>query len=427
MSSLAIIGLQWGDEGKGKITDYIAQDFDIIVRYAGGPNAGHTIYFGDQKLVFHQIPSGILNPKSICIIGRGCVLDLTILQQEINQVINLNIDIKNRLFIDTKTHLIFPYHKAVDQYREEALGKKKIGTTIRGIGPCYEDKYARIGIRFGDLRDEASFAEKFKRNLAQKNFLLMELYKAEPLPDKKIYDEFCHYASLYSSMCINGADYLNTAYENNKKILFEGAQGTLLDIDHGTYPYVTSSSPTVGGICTGTGVGLNRINNILGITKAYTTRVGSGPFPTELFDSTGQHIQTRGHEFGAATGRPRRCGWFDAPLVRYTATINGIKQLVITKLDVLDELAEISIAVGYTYKGEKIKDFDPDLTAELKPEYLKLEGWQKSTKTAKSFDDLPKQARKYLDKIEELTNCKISILSVGEKRNETILSPNFTW
>lgn len=425
MSSLALIGLQWGDEGKGKVTDFLAQNFDIIVRYSGGPNAGHTIYLNDQKLIFHQIPSGILNPNAIGVIGRGCVLDLEVLEQEIEQLAKININIKNRLFIDTKTHLIFPYHKAIDKYREEALGKKKIGTTIRGIGPCYEDKYARIGIRFGELRDETNFAEKFKRNLAQKNFLLMELYKAEPLAEKKIFDNFCQYANRFREMGMDGANYINSALENNKKVLFEGAQGTLLDIDHGTYPFVTSSSPTVGGICTGTGIGPNQITNILGVTKAYATRVGAGPLPTELFDKTGELLQSRGGEFGATTGRPRRCGWLDAPLVRYSAMVNGIKQLAITKLDVLDELEEISIGVGYVYDGEKIKDFDPDLTAELKPEYIKIPGWKSSIKNIRTLNNLPKQTRYYLEKIEELTKCKVTVISVGEKREDTIITPNF--
>jgi adenylosuccinate synthase len=255
----------------------------------------------------------------------------------------------------------------------------------------------------------------------------MELYKAEPLSEKKIYGEYRQYASIFGNMTIDGASYINTAYEKNKKILFEGAQGTLLDIDHGTYPFVTSSSPTAGGICTGTGIGPTRIDDIIGVAKAYTTRVGMGPFPTELFDEAGNILQTRGGEFGATTGRARRCGWFDAPLVRYTARINGLEQIALTKLDVLDEFKEIYIGIGYTYKDEKIKDFDPDLCSELKPEYLKIEGWQKSTKTARSFDELPKQAKNYLSKIEELTNCKITLLSVGEKRNETILSLKFKW
>lgn len=427
MPSLALIGLQWGDEGKGKIIDFLAQKFDIIVRYQGGPNAGHTVHWNSIRFAFHQVPSGILNPKSVCIIGCGCVVDLGVLKEELEQLTNAKIEYKNRLFIDTKTHLILPYHKAVDRLREQARGNDKIGTTVRGIGPCYEDKYARIGIRFGELKNEESFGEKLKRNLAQKNFLLMELYKAEPLSTKKIYDEYRGYAAFFSDMIINGSYYLNNAYEQNKKILFEGAQGTLLDIDHGTYPFVTSSSPTAGGICTGTGVGPTRINDIIGVAKAYTTRVGMGPFPTELFDETGKLLQTRGGEFGATTGRPRRCGWFDAPLVRYTARVNGLKQIALTKLDVLDELKEIYINVGYTYKDEKIKDFNPDLCSELKPEYLKMDGWQTSTKAVRRFDELPKQARNYLTKIEQLTNCKVLILSVGEKRQDTIVSSDFKW
>lgn len=425
--SLALLGLQWGDEGKGKIIDYLAQKFDVIARYQGGPNAGHTVYWQDLHFAFHLIPSGILNPKTICIIGCGCVVDLGVLKEELDQLSKANIDYQNRLFIDSKAHLILPYHKALDRCRELAKGKDKIGTTVRGIGPSYEDKVARSGIRFGELRNEEVFREKLKRNLAQKNFLLMELYKAEPLSEKEINEEFVRHAEFFGGMVIEGSDYINTAYEKGKKILFEGAQGTLLDIDHGTYPFVTSSSPTAGGICTGIGIGPTRIDDIIGVAKAYTTRVGMGPFPTELFDETGLMLQKQGSEFGATTGRARRCGWFDAPLVRYTARINGIKQLAITKLDVLDKFENIYIGTGYNYKDEKINDFDVDLTAELEPEYLKMQGWQCSTKAAKSLTDLPKQARAYLEKIQELTNCEISILSVGEKREQTIISPNFQW
>lgn len=422
MPSLGIIGLQWGDEGKGKIIDFLGQKFDVIVRYQGGPNAGHTVHWNNFRFAFHQVPSGILNPNSICIIGCGCVVDLEVIEQEFQQLKSANIDFEHRLFIDSKAHLILPYHKAIDKYREETLGKKKIGTTCQGIGPCYEDKYARIGIRFGDLKDEEVFREKLKRNLAQKNFLLMELYKAEPLSEKKIYDEYRNYIEKFGNMAINGSEFLNSAYEQQKKILFEGAQGTLLDIDHGTYPFVTSSSPSAGGICTGTGIGPTRIDNLLGVTKSYTTRVGFGPFPTELSEETGKILQSRGQEFGTTTGRPRRCGWFDAPLVKYTARINGIKQIALTKLDVLDDLDEICLNTGYIYKGKTIKEFNPDLCAELKPVYIKMNGWQTSTKNIRDFRQLPKPAQDYLNKIEELTGCEIVIVSVGEKRAETIIS-----
>ncbi|MCX7784758.1 MAG: adenylosuccinate synthase [candidate division WOR-3 bacterium] len=425
MPSLGIIGLQWGDEGKGKIIDFLAQNYDIVVRYQGGPNAGHTVYWNGVRFAFHQIPSGILNPKSICIIGCGCVVDLEVLREELNHIKSANIDFQNRLFIDFKAHLILPYHKVIDKFREAALGNKKIGTTTQGIGPCYEDKYARIGIRFGDIKDEEVFREKLKRNLAQKNFLLMELYKAEPLSEKKIYDEYQDYIAEFSNMAIDGSEFINLAYEQKKKILFEGAQGTLLDIDHGTYPFVTSSSPSAGGICSGVGIGPNRIDNLLGVVKAYTTRVGMGPFPTELLDENGKLLQKRGGEFGTTTGRPRRCGWFDAPLVKYTARINGIKQIAVTKLDVLDAFKEIYLCIGYKYKDEIIKEFNPNLCTELKPLYLQIEGWQSSTKSIQDWKLLPKQAQHYLNKIEELTGCEIVILSVGEKREETIISSRF--
>jgi len=427
MASLALIGLQWGDEGKGKIIDFLAQNSDVIIRYQGGPNAGHTVYWDKYHFIFHQVPSGIINERATCIIGRGCVLDLEVLKQELNQLLEANIDYTKRLFIDSKTHLILPYHKAIDRCLEQALGNKKIGTTIRGIGPAYEDKYARIGIRFGELKDEETFGDHLKRNLAQKNFMLMELYKAEPLSEKEIYDQYCEFAEFFGEMIINGSDYINNAYEENKKILFEGAQGTLLDIDSGTYPFVTSSSPTAGGICTGSGIGPSRIDDIIGVAKAYTTRVGMGPFPTELFDETGKILQTRGGEFGATTGRARRCGWFDAPLVRYTARVNGMRHIALTKLDVLDEFKEINICVGYKYKNERVKDFDPDLCSDLKPDYITMQGWQTPTKNIRAINDLPKQARAYLDKIEELIHCKIAILSVGEKRDDTIIDKSFKW
>ncbi len=427
MASLALIGLQWGDEGKGKIIDFLAQNSDVIIRYQGGPNAGHTVYWDKYHFIFHQVPSGIINERATCIIGRGCVLDLEVLKQELNQLLEANIDYTKRLFIDSKTHLILPYHKAIDRCLEQALGNKKIGTTIRGIGPAYEDKYARIGIRFGELKDEETFGDHLKRNLAQKNFMLMELYKAEPLSEKEIYDQYCEFAEFFGEMIINGSDYINNAYEENKKILFEGAQGTLLDIDSGTYPFVTSSSPTAGGICTGSGIGPSRIDDIIGVAKAYTTRVGMGPFPTELFDETGKILQTRGGEFGATTGRARRCGWFDAPLVRYTARVNGMRHIALTKLDVLDEFKEINICVGYKYKNERVKDFDPDLCSDLKPDYITMQGWQAPTKGIRSIQDLPKNARIYIEKIEELIHCKIAILSVGEKRDDTIIDKSFKW
>lgn len=427
MPSLGLVGLQWGDEGKGKIIDFLAQSFDIIARYQGGPNAGHTVYWHNFHFAFHLVPSGILNPKTICLIGRGCVVDLGVLKEELTQLRDAQIDYQDRLFIDTKAHLILPYHKEIDRLREQAKGKDKIGTTVRGIGPCYEDKYSRIGIRFCDLRDEEVFCEKLKYNLAQKNFLMMELYKAEPLSEKKITREFLAYTEYFKDMGIDGSAYINDAYEQGKKILFEGAQGTLLDIDHGTYPFVTSSSPTAGGICTGIGIGPTRIDDLIGVAKAYTTRVGMGPFPTELTDEIGLLLQKQGSEFGATTGRARRCGWFDAPLVRYTARINNIKHLAITKLDVLDNLDTIKIGVGYWYKGEKLNDFDIDLINELSPYYETIDGWKCSTKQVTKIEDLPKQARVYLSKIEELTHCEVSILSVGEQRAQTIVAPNFKW
>ncbi|MCS7258674.1 MAG: adenylosuccinate synthase [candidate division WOR-3 bacterium] len=433
MPSLAVIGLQWGDEGKGKIIDYLAQGFDLVARYQGGPNAGHTVQYKDLRFIFHQVPSGIINPQTLCVIGAGCVIDLATLKTELSQLKDAKVDYQGRLYIDSKAHLILPYHKAIDEAREAFRTGEKIGTTLKGIGPCYEDKYARIGIRFGDLRNEELFSSKLKKNLAQKNFLLMELYNQEPLSEKKIIDEYLGYAQEFKSYMADVSELVNTAYEQGKKILFEGAQGTLLDIDFGTYPYVTASSPHAGGICTGLGIGPKRIDEILGVAKAYTTRVGNGPFPTELFDETGRILQAEGAEFGATTGRARRCGWLDAVLLRYAVKVNNVKKIIITKLDVLDRLAELKICEAYlTKKAGVVKKISIDLLSDaevtdLEPVYLKLQGWQKTTQGARKFSELPYEARVYLETIEKLVDCEIVAVSVGKERNDIILKNSFNW
>jgi adenylosuccinate synthase len=429
MPSLGIIGLQWGDEGKGKIVDFLAQRYDVVARYQGGPNAGHTVNFNNHHFVFHQIPSGILNPNVICVIGQGCVLDLSILKSEIQHLKDAGININNRIFIDVKSHLILPYHKAIDEAREILRGPEKIGTTLRGIGPCYEDKYARVGIRVGDLKQEEGFSIKLKRNLAQKNFLLMELYNKEPLSEKKIIEEYLSYAEEFKEMMADCSDLINNFYEAGKKILFEGAQGVLLDVDAGTYPYVTASSPHAGGICLGIGIGPKRIDELLGVAKAYTTRVGQGPFPTELLDETGEILQREGREFGATTGRARRCGWFDSVLVRYAARINSIKKVIITKLDVLDTLPTIKICTYYRYKKELVKNFSIELLSEinigeLDPVYVELPGWQRSTRGIKNPAELPREVRYYLEAIEKSIDCEIVAISVGENREDMILFNN---
>lgn len=424
MPSLVVVGLQWGDEGKGKVVDFLAQDSDLVVRYQGGPNAGHTVFYQGKPVIFHQIPSGILNPKTKSLIGAGCVIDWTVLFEEMETVHRLKLSLKDRLFIDYRAHLIMPYHKLFDQMKEKTRGTTKIGTTVRGIGPCYEDKFARIGIRIGDLIDEDRFKDKLKKNLALKNFLLMELYKTDPVEEKKILQEFPGVKEKLTPMITNGARLINQMLNDDKKVLFEGAQGTLLDIDYGTYPFVTSSSPTAAGACAGSGIGPNKIDNILGIAKAYTTRVGAGPFPTELKDEIGSLLQKKGREFGATTGRPRRCGWFDAPLIRYSAEINGVSQLAITKLDVFDDFPEILMSIGYRCKGERVKNFDTELSSELIPEYITLKGWNRPIGDIKRIEDLPKEARIYLEKIEEATGLRIVFVSVGENRDQTILTKN---
>ncbi|MEO0072240.1 MAG: adenylosuccinate synthase [candidate division WOR-3 bacterium] len=433
MPTVAVIGLQWGDEGKGKIIDYLAQGFDIVARYQGGPNAGHTVNYQGRQFIFHQVPSGIIHPQVLCLVGAGCVIDLGTLKSELSQLQAAGINYHGRLYIDTKAHLILPYHKAIDAARETFRGGDKIGTTLRGIGPCYEDKYARIGIRLGDLRNEELFTNKLKKNLAQKNFLLMELYDQEPLSEKKIIDEYLAYAREFQPLMADVSELLNSAYEAGKKILFEGAQGTLLDIDFGTYPYVTASSPQAGGICTGTGIGPKRIDEILGVAKAYTTRVGNGPFPTELHDETGKILQLEGAEFGATTGRARRCGWFDAVLVGYALRLNNIKKIIITKLDVLDRLASIKICHAYQLKNhETIQKLSIDMLSDtspvdLQPVYLELPGWQKPTHGAKKISELPQEARSYLETIERLLDCEIVAVSVGKDRDDIILKDGFRW
>ena len=421
MPNVVVVGTQWGDEGKGKIVHLITDRFDIVARYQGGHNAGHTVIIRDEKYVLHLIPSGILHKEKVCVIGNGVVVDPAALESELEML--KDFEVKGRLFISDRAHLIMPYHRAVEAAEENRLAEEKIGTTSRGIGPCYEDKVGRRGIRLGDLSHPELFKAKLETNLALKNEILTQVYGAEPLDAEQIYASYMKLAPEILSLVSDTAEYLNGAIHSGKSILFEGAQGTLLDLDHGTYPYVTSSNATAGGACIGTGVGPSAIDGIIGIAKAYTTRVGGGPFPTELIGETGKHIQSKGVEFGASTGRPRRCGWFDAVVVRYACLINNIDTLVVTKLDVLDELDGIKICVGYQREGEELDHFPTQMSIleEVTPIYETHPGWKADTSQINDYHDLPKAARDYLDRISELIKTDISIISIGPERDETII------
>ncbi len=416
--NIVVVGAQWGDEGKGKIIDYLSRDADFVVRYQGGNNAGHTIVIGDNRFVLHLIPSGILHKGKICIIGNGVVVDPKALLEEIYGLKKKGIKIGSNLLVSDQSHVIFPYHKVLDELRER---KRKIGTTGRGIGPCYADKLGRVGIRLADLMDKEIFADKLKLNLSEKNELLEKVYNLKGFSFKKIYEEYLGYAALMRRYITNTTLVLNEAITNKKSILFEGAQGTLLDVDFGTYPYVTASNASVGGVCTGTGVSPKHIDKIVGIAKAYTTRVGEGPFPTEFKSGLMERIRQRGKEFGATTGRPRRCGWFDAVLVKHSILINGFDEIAITKLDVLDEMKEIKVCTGYRYKGKIFKQFPANMRVlfEGKPVYEKFEGWAQDTSRVTSFCDLPKNAQGYLKYLGRSLNIKIRLVSVGSDRKQT--------
>jgi adenylosuccinate synthase len=426
VSNIVIVGTQWGDEGKGKIVDLLAEFADIVVRFQGGNNAGHTMVVDGEQFISHLVPSGILQGKT-CLLGNGMVVDPGVLVEELDNLNSKGIDVgPDKLKISEKAHIIMPYHKAIDLARENMKGDQKIGTTGRGIGPCYEDKATRRGIRFVDLLDPKDFEDKVKTILEEKNFYLKQYCSAETLDPSGIIDQYKGYADRLSPHVINISIVMNQAIRENKQILFEGAQGTHLDIDHGTYPFVTSSNTVSGNACCGSGIGPKEISGVVGIVKAYTTRVGSGPFPTELFDEIGDKIQKRGAEFGATTGRRRRCGWLDTVLLRNAARLNGLTGLVITKLDVLDGLEDLKICTGYEHNGKIIRDFPASLKAlgSCKPVYEVLPGWMEDISDIRKIEDLPKNARHYLDRIAELTETPIDIVSVGPGREETILIKN---
>ncbi|NOY85381.1 MAG: adenylosuccinate synthase [Nitrospirae bacterium] len=424
--NLIVIGTQWGDEGKGKIVDLLSEDADYVVRYQGGHNAGHTIVIGDKKIVLHLIPTGLLQPGKTGVIGNGVVINPEALLQEIATLCKENIDVSGRLFISETAHLIMPYHQRIDLESEKTKGKQKIGTTGRGIGPAYADKMARNGIRVCDLYDAERFREKLETNLKEINLILEQVYQVEAFDPEDIFKEYLVYAEKIKPYVLNTSLLLNQAMDDGKQMLFEGAQGTHLDVDHGTYPFVTSSNSGAGGASTGTGVGPTRFDEVLGVTKAYTTRVGSGPFPAELTDQMGETLREKGGEFGATTGRPRRCGWFDALQVRQTVRINHMTSLALTKLDVLDGIPEISICVGYEVDG-KVLDEMPTALSHLekaKPVLRHFPGWTESTYGVTDYEKLPKNAKTYLEAISTLVACRIDIISTSSKRGETIVLRN---
>ena len=417
-----LIGAQWGDEGKGKVIDILAKDADYVVRYQGGNNAGHTVVVGEEQIILHLIPSGILHKNKICVIGNGVVIDPDALLAELDYLKKKNIKVDHNLKISDQAHIIFPYHKILDKLREEKFRKTKIGTTGKGIGPCYTDKFSRNGIRVADLLNKEEFREKLQCNLQEKNAIFRKVYNHPVFSFPKIYNDYLKFARIIRPYVCNCSVVLNEAIRKKKKVLFEGAQGTLLDVDHGTYPFVTSSNSTAGGACVGSGVGPSRINKALGVVKAYTTRVGEGPFPTEFNAVLMKKIRSRGQEFGATTGRPRRCGWFDAVIVRHSVGINGLDAIAVTKLDVLDSMPSLKICVGYKYKGKIHKDFPADIEVlwKAKPVYEEHAGWMQDTSKVKKFARLPLNARKYLKRLELLAGAKIEIVSVGSERNQTL-------
>jgi adenylosuccinate synthase len=416
--NIAVLGAQWGDEGKGKIVDLLTPRFSIVARYQGGHNAGHTVYANGRKFVLRLLPSGILHEGITCVIGNGLVVDPQALFAEIDELAAAGIQVGKRLVVSDKAHLILPYHRELDLLSEARRGERKIGTTSRGIGPAYEDKIARRGVRVGDLANPQSLAEAVEHNVAARNRLIAEstMDAAQVLADLgRAWERMRPWVADVSV-------FLARARADKRSIMFEGAQGTLLDIDHGTYPYVTSSNATIGGVCTGLGVGPRAIDQVLGVAKAYTTRVGEGPLPTELTGEIGNRLRESGQEFGAVTGRPRRCGWYDAVAVRYACRVNGLDALALTKLDVLDGLPELQVCTSYRCRGVELKDMPGDLAqlAACEPIYETLEGWSKPTRGVREYDELPREARAYIARLEEITGVPAAIVSTGSGREETI-------
>ena len=417
--NIVVVGAQWGDEGKGKVIDVLSEDADILVRYQGGHNAGHTVIADGEEFIFHLVPSGLLHAGKVGLIGNGVVVDPEALLEEMQRLSERGIDVQRAVKLSDQAHLIFPYHKRLDAL-EEAARTGRIGTTGRGIGPCYVDKAARCGIRVADLYDGTAFAEKLRQNVVEKNRLLQTLYGEPPVSYEELLIRYREYAQALAPHVVHGGRFLREAMANGKRLLFEGAQGTLLDIDHGTYPYVTSSNATAGGACTGAGVPPTAIDRVIGVVKAYTTRVGEGPFPTEFSSDLMDRIRTKGKEFGATTGRPRRCGWFDAVIARHAVWVNGCDSIAVTKLDVLDEMETIRICVGYRDAARQIDDFPSDigLLSRCQPVYESLPGWRTETSEVSRFEDLPPHAQRYLKRLEALLGVPICLISTGSKREQ---------
>jgi adenylosuccinate synthase len=422
MPAVAIIGAQWGDEGKGKITDLLAKDFQYVVRFQGGDNAGHTIVLDDRVFKLHLIPSGIFYPDIVCVIGNGVVVNPKVLLEEIARLKELGFSADN-LRISSNAHLIMPYHLVLDGAVERRLGKSKLGTTHKGIGPAYEDKASRTGIRVQDLLDPKIFREKLRMALSIKNPIINKVYGRPELDENKIFEDYMGYAQKVAGYIADTSFILHNAIKEGENIMLEGAQGTFLDIDHGTYPFVTSSSTTIGGALSGSGISAKDLSGVIAIVKAYTTRVGSGPFPTEQKNEAGQTLLERGHEYGTTTGRKRRCGWLDIALLKYAARINGFTSITLTKIDVLSGFEKIKVCVGYRYGGKDYVEFPTNQTVfhKCKPVYEELEGWREDISNIKSYKELPGQTKKYIERIEELVGVPIKILSVGPNRSQIIM------
>ena len=422
-----IVGAQWGDEGKGKIVDVLSENFEVVVRYAGGHNAGHTVIINGQKFILQLIPCGVLRSGCKSVIGNGVVLDPMAFLNEVGKLRDAGVQVNSSLFISNRAHVILPYHRMIELAAETAPGRVKIGTTSRGIGPAYEDKMARRGLRVADLLDSQLLRTHIQNACREKNMIAHALFNTEPLDADRMYDEYAAIADKIAPFVCDAAALINGAMRKGESVVFEGAQGTMLDIDHGTYPFVTSSSATSGGAVIGSGVAPTAIDTVIGISKAYCTRVGEGPFPTELHDATGEQIRKKGNEFGAVTGRPRRCGWVDLPLLRYSGMINGTEWLVVTKLDVLDELAEIPVCVGYKINGKATDEIPARGCGYEKIEciYQRLPGWQSSTEGITRMDKLPQAARNYLSFLEKQAGAKIGMVSTGPDRDQTILLDEF--
>ena len=422
MPNIVVIGAQWGDEGKGKVVDIITPSVNVVVRFSGGNNAGHTVVVGREKFVLQSIPSGILHPGCRCVIGCGVVIDPASLIEEMESLVQRGVSLDGNLYISKNAHLIMPYHPAIDRASESQAGRRRIGTTGKGVGPAYADKAARVGIRMADLLDEQLFREKLEFNVAQKNRLLREVYDAETFTVEGILGPYLRFAGWLAPYVTDTALLLSRWIDGGASVLLEGAQGTMLDIDHGTYPFITSSSTTAGGAATGTGIPPTRLHGVLGITKAYCTRVGEGPFLTELTGPIADMLQTRGNEFGSVTGRPRRCGWVDAVGLRYATRINGLDTLAVMKLDVLDTCETVKICTGYRYRGEVFTEFPEEerIWHEAEPVYEELSGWETSTRGMRDYAELPTKAREYLERLSDLARVPVSLVSTGAVRDETI-------